>query len=196
MVEPQFRANYTKLTLKALRVLPERQRQSVLDRIGIDTVILIRGAGILDWLPAELHVRLLSALHATLGSSGACRFWRELMVMSLNRALLRPLIEGGLGLFGRAPRSLLRMAPQAHSLVTRGCGRIVTCDLDERTVRLSYVELPSVLATGPYAEQGQGSCEAVLDYLELRGTVMPRLEQLTRGTIAFDVQHHQPGGQR
>src|SRR4051812_20404510 len=113
---PQFRANWTKLTLKFLRARPAPERDPILTRIGVDVLGQVRAAGVFEWLPAPLHLAVANSIHDTLGADGGRRFWRDLMEVSFERSLLKPLVDGGLRLFGRSPLGILRMTPQAYSL--------------------------------------------------------------------------------
>src|SRR4051794_14538082 len=98
-VNPQIRSNWSKQALRQAKRLSGPGRDVLLKAIGDDTIKVIREAGILGWLPAELHGRIFNAAHTVLGSKGAQTFWGELMFRNLDLALLRPLVEGGLSLF-------------------------------------------------------------------------------------------------
>src|SRR5256885_16758680 len=94
--EPEFRANWSKLVLRWVRGLPERDL--VLATIGQDAVDTVHQAGVFEWLPATVHMHLTDSIRQALGDD-ARRFWRELMHASLSRSLLKPLLDGGLRLF-------------------------------------------------------------------------------------------------
>ena len=178
---PQFRANYSKLALKLARRLPERD--AVLNATGDESVRAITEASRLEWLPAERHMALTDAIQHVLGSSGAQSFWRDLMLTSFEGRLLKPLVEGGLRLFGRTPRAILRLTPQAYSLVARGCGEI-SVSHDEGLVRLDVHGLPALLRTPGFVSLCHGNCLAVLAFLGRKGTVESQISSLHSGSFA------------
>jgi hypothetical protein len=177
---PQFRANWTKLALKVLRTRPERD--AVLARIGGDVLGQVRQAGVFEWLPAPLHLAIANAIHAVLGEDGGRHFWRDLMQVSFERSLLKPLVDGGTRLFGRSPHGILRMTPQAYQLVTRGCGVVrVSSAESPGSVLLTFSELPPMLRVPIWVEICMGNCEAALLALGLRGTVTADSRELAQG---------------
>ncbi|MCU1277705.1 MAG: hypothetical protein JWM53_1251 [bacterium] len=183
--EPQFRANWTKLILKWIRRLPASQSEVILATIGPATIEEVHAAGVFDWLPATAHLQVTDAVRESLGE-GARGFWRDLMHASLSRSLLKPLLEGGLRLFGRSPHSILRMTPQAVSLIARSCGTILVSRAEAPdSTRLTFENLPPPLRRPSWVEVCAGNCEGVLDYLELGGTVTTATGDLAAGR--FDV---------
>jgi hypothetical protein len=179
---PQFRANWTKLTLKFLRQRSAPDRDPILTRVGGDVVARVRAAGVFEWLPASLHLSIADAVHAALGDEGSRRFWRDLMMLSFDRSLLKPLVDGGIRLFGRSPLGILRMTPQAYQLVSRDCGVVrVEPGPVAGGVRLSFEGLPAALRVPAWVEICAGNCEAALAALDLRGTVTTDSRALGEG---------------
>jgi hypothetical protein len=185
-VAAQFRANYTKLALKLARRLPAPSGAAVVAAVGEATIKEIVGAGVLQWLPAEKHQRVVAAVFETLGAEGTRNFWCNLMLQSFQRSLLKPLVEGGLRLFGRTPRAILKLTPQAYSLIARDCGVIQVEDA-EGAVRLRFDELPALLRTPAFVELCHGNCLAVLGFLDQRGSITPDLTRLSRGSFSLAV---------
>ena len=107
------------------------------------------------------------------------------MVNSFERQLLKPLVEGALRLYGRAPGSLIRRTPQAWSLVSRHGGQIRV----EGDNRVEFDGLPYELRrSGGIVDSMAGNCEAILAYLECRGVVTAHAEELVHGRFWIDVQ--------
>jgi hypothetical protein len=181
--EAEFRANWTKLVLKWVRQRPDRDL--VLATVGPDAIDRVHRAGVFEWLPATVHMHVTDAIREALAGD-ARHFWRELMYASLSRSLLKPLLEGGLRLFGRSPHSILRMTPQAFSLIARGCGTILISRGEAASsTRLSFESLPPLLRRPSWVEVCAGNCEGVLDYLALDGSVITQVGELAHGR--FDV---------
>jgi hypothetical protein len=182
----QFRANYTKLALKLARRLPPPSSQDVLSSVGEPTVREIASAGVLQWLPAERHMRVVTAIYDTLGPAGAREFWGNLMLQSYQRSLLKPLVDGGLRLFGRGPHGILKLTPQAYSLIARDCG-VIRVDEAPGLVRLHFDQLPALLRHPAFVELCHGNCLSVLGFLDQHGTVQAHLARLSGGSFRIDV---------
>jgi hypothetical protein len=178
---PCIRANWTKLALKFLRQQPALG-EPILARVNGDTLQQVRAAGVFDWLPAELHLSLAEGARVALGAEGARRFWRDLMRLSFERSLLKPLFDGGIRLFGRSPHGILRMTPQAYQLVTRACGRVrVEPGGGPGAVLLTFEDLPALLRTHTWVEICTGNCDATLDALQVTGSVTSDFHALAQG---------------
>lgn len=183
MAESRVRANYVKYAIVRVKTLPEPEREAVFKVLGA-TRDEIRSAGLLAWTPMRLYADLVDATRSALGSRGARDFWRDTMVSSFERQLLKPLVEGALRLYGRAPTSLLRRTPQAWSLVSRHGGRIHL----EGDHHVHFDDLPFVLRKGGgIVDSMAGNCEAILEYLARQGSVTAHDEELIHGRIWFDV---------
>jgi hypothetical protein len=181
--EAAFRANWTKLALKYVRRLPQAENEEVLAIFGAATLARVHAAGVFDWLPVAMHMSLVGAIERVLGKR-APGFWRHLMLVSFERSLLRPLVDGGLRVFGRTPLSLLRLTPQTYKLIARNCGTpTVTGGDGDEPVRLLFERLPSPLRTTGWVGLCCGQCEAVLAYLRISGSVTAQAEQLGDGRL-------------
>jgi hypothetical protein len=179
---PHFRANYSKLALKLARRLPERD--AILRAAGDESVRRIGEAGMLEWLPAERHMAVTNAVQQILGATSAQSFWRDLMLLSFEGRLLKPLVQGGLRLFGRTPRAILRLSPQAYSLIARECGEISVSD-DRGRVRLDFNGLPGSLRTPGFVSLCHGNCLAVLAFVDRHGIVDAQVTSLQSGSFAL-----------
>lgn len=168
--KPSIRANWSKHALRHVRRLAAVNRDAILGEIGEDSLKQIGTAGILSWLPAEHHARIFDAVRSVLGQPGAVSFWRDVMSANLDQPLLRPLVQGGVRLFGANPSSVIRMSPRAWSLVARDCGTHLVSRGEGRVeVRLEFVDTPRMFATPGFMAHCLGNCEAVLRFLGLRG---------------------------
>jgi hypothetical protein len=190
---PEFRASWSKLALKSVRRLAPAERDRVIAAIGEPTLATIRGAGVLAWLPADAHMRIADGVVEVLGETGAENFFRDLMLISFERPLIRPLLDGGLRIFGATPKSVLRMTPQAWSLVSRGCGAFSVEDgATPGSVRLRVDSVPPKVATLGFVAIVVGNCHAVLSRLRLEGQVARETSRLRRGSFHVDVIPHAP----
>jgi hypothetical protein len=185
---PSIRANWSKHALRFVRRLPPTQRDAILREIGSDTLEQIGFAGILSWLPAEHHARIFDAVRNVLAQPGAIALWRDVMTANLDQPLLRPLVQGGLRLFGATPSSVIRMSPRAWSLVARDCGtHLVSRGEGRIEVRLAFVDTPPMLATPGFVAHCLGNCEAVLRFLDLQGKSVVVDNRLDAGRFTIEL---------
>jgi hypothetical protein len=190
---PEIRANWSKHSVRCIRQLPDDKRGAVLAKIGDDTLGRIRRAGVLTWLPAEHHGRLLDAVRSVLSHWGAISFWRDAMYANLHDSMLRPLVQGGIHLFGGTVYSVIRMSPRAWSLVTRNCGTHLVSRGEGRVeLRIRFVGLPPMLATQGFIAHAIGNCDAVLRLLTVKGTTAVVEEQLGASQFTLEVADVRP----
>jgi hypothetical protein len=190
---PQIRANWSKHTLHYVRRHP--RRDTILAFIGEESVREIAAAGILAWLPAVHHARIFDAVFKALAQSGAAAFWRDAMLANFAGPLLSPLVQGGLRLFGATPYSIIRMSPRAWQLVTRDCGtqRVTAGDADV-AVQMDFDGLPPELARPGFVAHCLGNCDAVLQFLRLRGLSAETDNRLGDGGFSLELRDvSQPG---
>lgn len=174
MVDARIRANWTKFSIGCIKRLEPHARDAVLDGLDAETRERIRQAAPLEWLPAESFLEVTRAVYEALGSADAAGYWRRNLSQSVEQPFLRPLVEGGLFLFGRTPASLVRRTPQAWKLVARECGRWeVDDDEEQRWATVDQYELPRAFrGHAGWARVIEGGAGALLDVVGCRGGVV------------------------
>ncbi len=149
----------------------------------------MREAGLLEWQAAEVFVALSAAVEAALGPARARAFWKGNLLDALSRSLLKPLRAGALALYGKTPRALLKMAPQAWSLVGRAAGRASIVEVSERQVVVHFAELTAPLTAAPsLLDVWAGGAEACIAHLGWHGSASPRRRDLSSGRAEIDVE--------
>lgn len=189
---PAIRAHYVKLALKRLRAYPAGKGAEIREQVGADTLAMIREVASAEWVPAANFIEVCEAILAVLGEDAAREFWTELMRDSYDHGLLKPLTmlaQFSLGQGGAA--RLLRTAPRAWSLSTRGCGDIEVVDEAGAGMRLRGVDLvPEILYSRGFACVFYGGCRAMLALFNSRGEVR-MYEHLPPGAarpqLAFEI---------
>ena len=190
---PQIRANWSKQALRHVRHLAPAARDAIQREIGEETMRQIGSAGVLAWLPAQHHARIFDAVITVLAPTNAVAFWRDAMLANLEQPLLRPLVQGGLRLFGATPYSVVRMSPRAWSLVTRDCGTHEVSRGEGRVeLRLELVDMPRVLAKPGFMAHCLGNTEAVLRFLRLRGVTSQGEARLSSGRFSIELADVRP----
>lgn len=146
----------------------------------------VRESSMIGWVDAQDYLRLLEVTFEVLGADGTERFWADRLGEALRLPLMRPLVQGGLGMFGRHPGGMLRMTPQAYRLTYRGIGH-PSVGLEEGHARLEISELPQAFRGSPLVHNFAGHALAALEYLQAEGSVVPDRRKLNDGTLVLDV---------
>ena len=100
--------------------------------------------------------------------------------------LMKPLATGAVRMFGRHPASIMRMTPQAWSLIYRNCGRarLLRRSDDEKQACIEIDDLPQeILQSSGTLLSFEANCRAALRYVEFDGRSRTDSSRLTSGTI-------------
>ncbi len=177
------RASYCKGAIAGAKAHP--MSVDLLAAIG-DVRRRVRDASLIGWVDAQDYLRLLEASLEVLGADGSERFWADRLGEALRLPLMRPLVQGGLGMFGRHPGGLLRMTPQAYRLTYRGIGH-PSVGLGEGHARLEISDVPAAFRGAPLVHNFAGHAIAALEHLAAEGAVVPDRRKLGEGTLVLDV---------
>lgn len=176
---PGIRTHYPRLALRRVRALPGGKGNEIRERVGADHLAALRDAAGEGWVPLSAFLALCEAIHAALGEDGARGFWTDLMRDSYDNGILKPLTTLSNFAAGGSPVSLLlRTAPQAWSLSTRGCGDIEVVErAEDRRFTLQGVDLvPDIVRSRGFTCVFHGACQAMLEVFKARA----RLETVER----------------
>lgn len=188
---PAIRAHYSKLAIKRLRAFPEGKGAEIRDRVGAARLAEIRDAASLQWIPVETVVELCDAIIDVVGEAAAREFWTDLMRDSYDHGILKPLTVLAELTSGRSSVArLLRTAPRAWSLSTRGCGELEAVETtDERGLLLRGVELhPAVLRSRGFVCVFYGACRAMLELFKSRALLEVHAHEVEgRPQLGFSV---------
>lgn len=170
---PGIRAHYARLALKRLRAFPEGKGAEIRERVGPGTLARLRDAGSLGWVALQDFIDLCEAILGVLGEALALGFWTDLMRDSYDHGILKPLtMLASAGLGTASVKRLLRSAPEAWALSTRGCGRIEIVEREGGRYHLQGVDLlPEVLRSRGFLCVFHGACQAMLELFKSRGRV-------------------------
>jgi len=140
-----------------------------------DVLEVIETASPISWLPVEVDIELTECFFRVAGAERARRAFREALAQAIERPLLRPLLEGALGIFGRDPVKILRWVPKAWSLIYRDCGEMRCAHAGEGSARLELGLLPApIVHSRCYLTGTAATVSAFFDWLGIEGQV--RLE--------------------
>jgi hypothetical protein len=175
--EPLVRAAFTHGTLASIDQLPGDTGAQIRALVRPGSLARIEAASRLDWLPVEMDVELTEALAAVLGPERSAEFWRRTLLDVASTPLLRPIVEGGVRLFGHTPEDLLRWFPKLWDSIYRGCGTLKVEERRAGLARMVVEDLAPVLGgSRAYLDGLCASFEAIFVFIRVRGEV--RLEAL------------------
>jgi hypothetical protein len=173
MPEPQFRPLWSQLALAIANNRIPAQTRQIEAAIGEETVRRVVHSRGFVWMPAALQMQVFDGFEAVLEPLAARRFWRDVQLRAFRSKLESPLVEGALRLFGRSPRSILRMAPQIYSLVSRHAGTSSLQPGPEPNSAVWLVaDMPDELIVHrSFLDALHGNCEATIQHLQMEGEV-------------------------
>lgn len=161
---PAMRAAQLKEDLDALaETLGADQARRILATVPAATMAAIQSATRVDWLPIRADLELVEAIDAGSGRDGTRRWGRAALRRSMDRPLLKPLLDAAVRLFGLSPAGVFRMAPQGWKATFRGCGDVVVASSEPGRVRLELRGAPSALRHEAFLASIAGSFEAIFD---------------------------------
>jgi len=147
----------------------------VLGDLKPDVLETIQAASPISWLPVEVDIELTDCFFQVAGAERATQAFRGALAQAIERPLLRPLMEGALGIFGRNPAKILRWVPKAWSLIYRDCGEMHCAHADEGSASLELSQLPPpIVHSRCYLRGTAATLSAFFDWLGIEGQV--RLE--------------------
>lgn len=168
-----IRANWAKFSVACLKRLEASSCEAVLRSLPDDVGSHIREAGPLAWLSAEIFLDLAQAVADALPDRDAIAYWRMNLRRSMEQPFIKPLVEGGLFLFGRSPAALIRRTPQSWQLVSKGCGKWhVAVDEDAKQARVCLEDLaPAFRGHEGFLRVMHGGLQSILEMGGARGAV-------------------------
>lgn len=170
IVQPRILAGFVQGTLAALA--PEVATR-VRARLAPQTLATLDGSSRLAWLPIELDVELTGAIYAELGPARAHELFRRNLSSAFETPILRPLVQGGLRLFGASPGRVLSWAPKVYGQLFRDAGVMRFTSHGPGQARLELSLLPaSVAASRDYVDGIAAAIAAVFDLMRCKGEVV------------------------
>lgn len=140
---PAVRAAHSKHTIGRIKRLDGAASTEILRRIE-SARALVRQAGPLEWLPAEHQVHIADSIADVLSVPLAKHFWRDLLLDSFDRPLVRPFAAGAVRVYDHDPASFVRMAPLVWKAVLRHCGEADVLP-EENGAYVRFHDLPPLL---------------------------------------------------
>jgi hypothetical protein len=187
--EPRILATFVQSSLEEMADLDAGVAQQVRERLKPDTLRTIEEASPISWLPVQTDVELTDCFFEIAGPGRATRAFRENMANSLHKPLLRPLVEGALGIFGRNPVKLMRWVPKGWSLIYRDCGEMKFAGSSEGEARIELEGLPQAIAgSRTYLTGTASTILAFVDFLDVTGQVVLEGPDPATGSAAFEIR--------
>jgi len=189
MSEAAVRAHFAKIAVRRLSALPDRKGEEVRARMPAGLGARIRRLSTDDWMAVDDMVALSDAIAEVLGEDGGRELWTALIRDTFDSGLLRPLIaEAGAGLDPEAAAErLLRLAPQAWALASRGCGSVKLDDRDGQVRLTSGDLLPALVLSRGIHCLFYGACQSMLDQFRVDAEIAVSAAEDDPNTIVFAI---------
>jgi len=185
---PRILATFVQSSLEEMVKLDVELGNRVRAGLKPDVLEAIETASPISWLPVEVDVELTECFFRVAGAERARRAFREAMAKAIERPLLRTLVDGALGIFGRNPAKIMRWVPKAWSLIYRDCGQMRCAHAGEGSVSLELVLLPpSIVHSRCYLTGTAATLSAFFDWLGFEGQVRIEGPCATTRTASFHL---------
>jgi hypothetical protein len=186
---PQTRAGWAKYVVGFIKRRPDAQQREIFEALG-SVRDEIRDAGMMGWIPAELHMILCNSILQALRENLAVDFWSDLCLKAFKTPVLRPFILSASTIYGGGARGYLRLAPIVYGRVTKACGTLSVQSPTDSWTRIRVDGLPAVLRCNPaMAVSLAGTCWACIRHAGAKGTVETDMDQLAIGRVVFDIRY-------
>ena len=185
---PRILAVFVQSSLEEIMKLDAKVGDRVRAGLKPDVLEAIETASPVAWLPVEVDVEITDCFFQVAGVERAGLAFRGALAEAIKRPLLRPLMDGALGIFGRNPAKILRWVPKAWSLIYRDCGEMRCTHADENSAALELRLLPhSIVHSRFYLRGTAASLSAFFDWLGIDGQVTLEGPCSTQRTAKFKL---------
>jgi hypothetical protein len=116
---------------------------------------------------------LLDATLATLGTDEATRHWRRSTLRAFDLPLIKPFVDGAMGLFRVSPAQILPLLPKLDRLMHRNTRTVVEI-VSDREARIRHPDLPDEVLASPAWPLSVSTSYAVT--LEFLRAIEPHVE--------------------
>ena len=185
---PRILAGFVQGSLEVLDGIDASLGRRLRDELKPGTLDAIESASTIGWVDVEHDVELTETLFRLAGSERAWEAMRANFRDSLDKPLLKPLLEGALAIFGRSPERILRWGPRVWSFLFRDAGEMTLADSGPGHARLELHGLPPVFsASRPYFEGTGASVLGFFDVVRIEAEVRIEGPDPAGGTAAIEV---------
>lgn len=167
---PTVRASHVKEDLEALAKLGAGVEAEVRARLPRALLDQLAESARSDWIPIDLNVNVVEAVHAVAGEAGLRLWGRESFLLSLT-SFFRPLLQTITALFDPTPPAICRFAPRAWLATYRDAGAVQLLDIGEHQLQVALVDFPEPLRRRPFLIAFAGTFEATYVFCAYSGEV-------------------------
>jgi len=188
--EAAIRAYFAKSAVRRLRALPDGKGAQVRERMPAGLDSRLRRLSSNDWLPVGEMIALCDAIAEVLGEQAGRDLWTELIGDTYDNGLLRPMmadvrerLEGN-----AAADQLLRLAPQAWAMASRGCGDLRFGEGEQSVCLCSGDLLPELVHSPGMHCLFYGACQSILDQFRVRAEIVVTASEDDPETVVFAIR--------
>jgi hypothetical protein len=183
------RARQMKIFLECVEAQEPSARDVLLSALPAADLALVREAGPLAWLPAEVNARATEIVWSGLGPRAREAFFLRLGAALFESTLLNALLAGAVRLFGVAPGKILRWTPRAWPQIYRDGTRVTVTDVDAHALRIRFDSIPRCLATCPGWMESAACCvTAMFDVVGRTGAAAVEERDPANGRMVLRVR--------
>jgi hypothetical protein len=170
---PEMRASLLREQLKSIDELRPEQAQKI-RAAAPEAIRAIEGAARVDWLPFTVLVQLLEATLAALGPEEAPRHWRRSTTRAFKLPLVKPFVDGAMGLFHVSPAQILTLLPKMDRLLHRNGGGVAVEAVSDHESRIRHLQVGEPMLSSQAWRMSM--CESYAATIEFLRAHEPRVE--------------------
>ena len=189
MGEPRIRAAQTQSLLTAISRLGLAERTKIMALVDPRATEAILAELPMAWVPMHQHMHVSDAAREVLGSQGLVRLFRETMLSSFDRPLLRTFLTMTFGIFGVTPGGLIKRSNKIYEHVTRELGTLSMATVEDARARLTLVGFPAdQFSFDCYVDGLAGCLEATLAFARAEhGQVRVVAQENATGKVTYEL---------
>jgi hypothetical protein len=191
---PRILAGFVQGSLEAIDKIDAELGRRVREQLKPETLDFIESRSPVGWVPLEMDVELTECFYRVAGAQRARQALRANLRESCDKAVLKPMLVGALGIFGRSPAKILRWAPRVWGQLIRNGGKMDFIRADEGSVRLALRDLPPEISSSQiYLDGVCANISGFFDVIRVTGEVRLEGPDPATGCATFDISWINPG---
>lgn len=140
------------------------------------------------WLPLDLDAELTEAVHRVLGTKGVRKWASDALAGSTAGPLLKPMLDGGLRIFGVKPKRIFGLIPRGFDLIYKHCGKMEVKSDSPTSLRIVHTSAPYEMTHfRSYLEGMAGAFDGLLAIMQFTGDVSVARCDPREGVVEYEV---------
>ncbi len=189
-----MRASQMQQNIESLKKLGPETEAKVLAALPPEVIPAMQSEMKTAWLPLDLDVELTDAIQRVLGTKGVRDWARDAFSGSTSGPLLRPMLDGGLRIFGVKPARIFGLIPRGFDLLYKHSGTMRIESTSPTSLNVVHTSAPYEMThSRPYLEGMAGAFDGLLEIMRFSGDVIVARCDPREGLVIYEVHWRAKG---